>query len=98
MSKLVREEQWVWVVVQAPGGNEQFLGHYNEEDNISFIPAFLVKQEAEEALPLLPKVTGARYEVQAIQIEDLSQRAAASGFRIYALNGKGEVLEKIDPS
>ena len=34
------EDQWVWVVVQDPGEKEQFLGQHNEQENVSFIPAF----------------------------------------------------------
>lgn len=31
MSELIQGNPWVWVVVQDPGGNEQFLGQYDEE-------------------------------------------------------------------
>ncbi|MFH1489785.1 MAG: hypothetical protein ABII06_12865 [Pseudomonadota bacterium] len=97
MSELVKEDQWVWVVVQDPGGDEQFLGQHDEERDISFIPVFLGKKEAEEGLSLLSRERDRKYEVQAILIEDLSLRAAANGFTLYILNGKGEILEKMMP-
>ena len=43
MSKTIQEDQWVWVVVQDPEGNEQFLGQRDETEDISFIPTFLKK-------------------------------------------------------
>ena len=43
---MVRKDEWVWVVLQDPGENEQFLGQYDEEKKTSFIPTFLKKEEA----------------------------------------------------
>jgi len=96
MSKLVKDDQWVWVVIQNPGGNEQFLGQQDEERGISFIPTFLEKEGAEQGLMLMARETGSRYEVQAILFEDLSQRASENGLMIFVVNAKGEVLEKIE--
>ena len=95
MSKLIKDEQWVWVVIQNPGGNEQFLGQKDEEKGISFIPTFLEKEEAEQGLTLMARDAGRKYEVQAILFEDLSERAAENGFTLFVVNAKGEVLEKI---
>ena len=50
VSKLIKDDQWVWVVIQNPGGNEQFLGQKDEDKGISFIPTFLEKEEAEQGL------------------------------------------------
>jgi hypothetical protein len=44
MKNMQGEDEWVWVVVQDPGGNEQFLGQHNKQENISFIPAFHSKK------------------------------------------------------
>ena len=95
MSKLIEEDQWIWVVIQDPGGNEQFLGQHDDEKHESFIPVFLEKEEAQQGLSFLVSKKGHKYEVQAIQFYDLSQRAAEQGFMLYVLNGSGEVLEKI---
>jgi len=97
MSKLVSDEQWVWVIVQDPGGNEQFLGQKDMEEGVSFIPTFLEKGEAEQGISRLPKEEGRKYEVQAILFEDLSRRAAENGFMLFLVNGTGRVLEKVMP-
>ena len=97
MNELIKEEQWVWVVIQDPGANEKFLGQNDEEKDISFIPTFLEKEEAEKGLTLMARDEGRKYEVHAIQIEDLSERAAENGLMLFVVNGKGEVLQKIEP-
>ncbi|MCD6297174.1 MAG: hypothetical protein J7M30_08465 [Deltaproteobacteria bacterium] len=96
VSKLIKDDQWVWVVIQNPGGNEQFLGQKDEDKGISFIPTFLEKEEAEQGLTLMAREAGRKYEVHAILFDDLSQRAAENGFALFLLNGKGKVLEKIE--
>jgi hypothetical protein len=97
MSDRIKGDQWVWVVVQDPGGNEQFLGQHDQEKDLSFIPAFLGKEEAQECLPRIPQEKGHSYEIQAIEFDDLRRRAAESGFMVFILNGAGRVLERIEP-
>ena len=96
MSTLVKDDQWVWVVIQNPGGNEQFLGQEDKERGISFIPTFLEKEEAEQGLTLMAREEGRKYEVHAILFEDLSERAAEHGLMLFVVNAKGKVLEKIE--
>ena len=97
MSKLVQGNPWLWVVVQDPGGNEQFLGQHDKEKDVSFIPTFLEKEEALECLEHLTREQGQKYEVQAIQYEELARSSFEHGFALFILNGAGEVLEKIKP-
>jgi len=97
MSKLVNSEHWVWVIVQDPGGNEEFLGQKDTEKGVSFIPAFLEKEEAEKGLAKFSKQEGRKYEVQAIMFEDLCHRITGSGFSLFLLDGTGRVLERLDP-
>ena len=96
MSKLIQEDSWVWVVVQNPGDNEQFLGQHDDERDISFIPTFLEKDEAEQCLRYLSREKGKEYEVQAILFKELAKHSTQYGFMVFILNGEGEVLEKID--
>ncbi|MBW2344328.1 MAG: hypothetical protein JRF53_10030 [Deltaproteobacteria bacterium] len=96
VSKLIKDDQWVWVVIQDPGGNEQFLGQKDEEKGLSFIPIFLEKEEAEQGLTLMARDASRKYEVHAILFEDLSQRASENGLMLFVVNGKGEVIEKIE--
>jgi len=97
MSSLIQENPWVWVVVLDPGGNEQFLGQHYKEEDISFIPTFLEKDEALECLDHLTRDEEKKYEVQAIQYEELARDAVDHGFMLFILNGAGKVLEKITP-
>lgn len=97
MQNMKEEDQWVWVVVQNPGGNEQFLGQHDEQEDISFIPAFTDKEAAQQGYPNLTRAPGHKYEVQAILREELIKDAAAGGFWVFLLNESGDILEKINP-
>ena len=98
MSSVVAKEAWVWVVVENPGGKEQFLGQHDESGNISFLPTFLDKEAAQQGFLQLARNQKHKYEVQAILIEDLADQALVSGFMIFILDGNGTVLEKINPA
>jgi len=94
---MIQNDRWVWVVVQDPGDNEQFLGQRDEAKGISFIPVWLEKDAALDGLRLLARDRGIRYEVQAIQYETLAPKAAEAGFRVFVLDASGKVLEQIAP-
>jgi hypothetical protein len=97
MKNMQDDDQWVWVVVQDPEGKAQFFGQHHKKENISFIPAFHSKEEAQQCLLDMPRQKGLKYEVQAVLFEELSKDAADGGFMIFMLNENGGVLEKIKP-
>ena len=90
-------DQWVWVVVQDPGGKEQFFGQHDKLENISYIPVFRSKEEAQQCFMNMVHRKNCKYEVQAILFEELVKDAKASGFMIFLLNDSGDILEKIKP-
>ena len=90
-------DQWVWVVVQDPGGQEQFLGQHDNLEDISYIPAFRSKEEAQQCFMNMALRKNCKYEVQAILMEVLAKDAAANEFMIFLLNENGKILEKIKP-
>lgn len=92
----IQKDTWIWVVVQDPGGNEAFLGQHDEVNDISFIPAFLEKEEAQGCLEQLVMEAGKKVEAQAIRYGFLSRYAGEHGFTIFILNSKGEVLQMMD--
>ena len=98
MSKIIEENDWVWVVIMDPGEKEQFVGQQDDAEGISFIPAFLEKEAALKGLALLTREEGHRYEPQAIRFNDLSRQAKENGFMIFFLTEDGKVLEKIRPA
>ena len=95
MTEPIKNDQWVWVVVQDPERNEQFLGQYDEKKDESFIPVFLEKITAQIGLDYLVREKGHKYEIQAILFEELVHHAAENGFNVYVLNGSGHIMEKI---
>lgn len=95
MSGLIKDDQWVYVVIHGPEGNEQLLGQQDEEYHILFVPVFLIKEEALMNLNLLAREKDIKYGVQAILYEDLVARISGQGYMLFVLDGTGKVLEKI---
>lgn len=97
MTKEIKSDTWIWVIVQNPGANEQFLGQHDEETNVSFIPAFHQKEDAQQCLIQLTTEKKKKYEAQAICFEELAKDAAQNDFMIFMLDQDGKILEKIKP-
>jgi len=97
MKKELKPDTWVWVVVQNPGPQEQFLGQEYQNQNVSFIPAFFKKEDAQQCLVQMTTQKGDKYEAQAVLYNELVKSAAKHDFMIFILNSDGEILEKIKP-
>ena len=97
MGKPDKKDKWLWVVVQDPGGNEQFLGQYDKEKDESFIPAFLEKENAQQGMLHLALEKGKKYEVQAVEYNELLENLAKNGFVLYVLEENGEIMDRIKP-
>ena len=95
MNKEIKSDTWIWVVIQDPGANEQFLGQLDEDKSESFIPAFFQKEDAQQCLIQLKTKKGKKYEVQAICFDELAKDAAKNDFMIFMLTGDGSVRRLI---
>ncbi len=95
MEQRIKNEDWVWVLIQDPERDEQILGQRDDAQGIFYIPAFLTKEEAFQGLPALVRQPDKKYEAQAIIYEDLVRYAVENSAMIYLLNGAGQVQEKI---
>lgn len=98
MHELINENGWVWVLIQDPGKDEQYVGQHYKEENISFVPAFVSKEDALACQGRLSLAQDHRYEVQAIHHEDLVHQAAAGGFVVFLLDAQGTILDRMLPS
>ena len=97
MKNELKPDTWIWVVVQNPGDNEEFLGQEYEDQNVSFIPAFFEKEDAQQCLIHMATNKEDKYEVQALFFKELAEDAGKHDFMVYMLNADGEILEKIQP-
>jgi len=95
--KKLDKDSWIFAVIQDPGANEQYFGLYDDEADLSYIPAFLNKDDAVSCLINLPTQKGVKYEVQAVIFEDLSKDAFENNFLLFLLDGDGKILKKINP-
>ena len=94
---MIKEHQWVYVVVQDPEKDAQYLGQYEPDTDVAFIPVFMEKEHALMCLNLLVKDRGKKYEVQAVMFEELKEHARAGSFKLYVLDNDGAIKEKIAP-
>ncbi len=93
MEEKEKIEGWVYVIVCNPGVNEQFLGLYDKEKSVDFIPAFPSKEAANDCFLTLPKEKGKKYEVQAIHIEELTVEATKNGFLVAMFDNDGNIIK-----
>jgi len=91
----LKDETWIWVVIENPEKNEKIVGQRGKKGNIPFIPVYKSKEEAMQCMNLLARKPGSIYEAQAILYEDVKKYAAENGFMIFLLDGSGTVIEKI---
>jgi hypothetical protein len=94
---MIKDHQWVYVVVQDPEKDAQYLGQYEAESNTAFIPVFIEKEHALMCMNLLVKDKGKKYEVQAVMYEELAEHARTGGFKLYVLSNEGSIKGKISP-
>ena len=91
----VEATTWLYVAILKTGPSEQIVGQTESEHDISFIPAFLDKESAQQAMFHLHLEKKKKYEVQAIIYEDLARHAAENGFLIFVLDDEGKVFERL---
>ena len=83
---------WVYVVVCNSEKNEHFLGLYDKERNVDFIPAFQTKDAASDCFLTLPKESGKQYEIQAVHIDELTVDAEKNGFIVAMVGSDGHII------
>ena len=95
MNMTINADTWLYVVIQKKGVNEQIVGQRDTEHDLSYIPAFKSKEEAQQAMFRLQLEKKSKYEVQAVIYEDLASHAREGGFVIFVLDEEGKVLERL---
>ncbi len=91
----VEATTWLYVAILKAGPSEQIVGQTDTEQDISFIPAFLDKESAQQAMFHLHLEKKKKYEVQAMIFEDLARHASENGFLVFVLDEEGKVLERL---
>lgn len=87
-------EGWVYVFVADPEKEERFLGLFNQEQNVNFIPAFLSKEDANDCFLTMPREKGVKYELQAIHVEELQEIATENDFAVAMVDSEGKVIKE----
>lgn len=87
------DASWVYVFVSKSGVKETFLGLYNEEQEVNFIPAFASKDDANECFLTMPREKGIKYEVQAVHVEELEREATQNQFVVALVDKNGKIIK-----
>ena len=94
MADTEKVEGWVYVFVCDPGESESFLGLYNSEKDVHFIPAFRSKEEANDCFLNLPREKGKKYELQAVHLEELHTDARKNNFIVTLVDQEGKIVSE----
>jgi hypothetical protein len=98
MPQIPDANTWVYTVITNPGSDEQVLGQLDAEAEISYIPIFMEKEDANQGILNLEVARGTRCEVQAVLYDEIARAADKNGFLVYLLDASGNILEKIAPT
>lgn len=91
----IQTNTWLYVAIQKIGNDEQIVGQTDTEHDVSYIPAFLSKETAQQAMFHLHLEKKGKYELQAIIYEDLARHAMEGEFLIFVLDEEGKVVERL---
>jgi hypothetical protein len=83
---------WVYVFVTGAAAQENFLGLYNKEKDVNFIPAFRTKEEANDCYLDIPREKGVKHELQAVHIEELYEIAVKNNFEVAIVDQDGKIV------
>ena len=91
MAKNEHAEGWVYAVVCDQEEDGHYLGLYSEEKDVNFIPVFETREEANDCFLELPREKGAKYEIQAVHIDEITADAEKNGFVVALFDGDGTI-------
>jgi hypothetical protein len=92
MSETEKNNGWVYVFVCDPEKEESFLGLYDAEKDVQFIPAFRSKEEANDCFLNLPREKGKKYELQAVHLEELHAEAKKNNYLVTMVDQEGRIV------
>lgn len=95
MNQAVKQENYLWIIVEKAGGQETFLGLDNA-DGRNFIPAAPTREQALMLMVRLPAApAGTVREVEAINQGLLHKQAQEQGFAVFVVDENGRVLREL---
>lgn len=94
MESKVDQSDYVWVIVERSGHEENFLG-LADEDGGHFIPVTAEKDQCQALLGRLPEPEHVERSVEAINKIELGKQARSEGFAVYLVDSEGKVLERL---
>lgn len=87
--------EWLYVVVARSEEGDDYLGLYDKENKVNFIPTFRTKDDAQDCFLSLPREKGKRYEIQAVHIDELQEQARKNDFLVTLVDKDGKILKQL---
>lgn len=86
-------EGWVYAIICDQEKDKHYLGLYNEEKEVNFIPVFENREAAGDCFLSMPREKGKKYEIQAVHIEEITEDAEKNGFVVALFDGDGSIIK-----
>ena len=96
MSQETNTEDYLFIITEIKNNEESIVGMAGD-DMDQFFPATKTKEEALVLMGRLPDEPGAERQVEAIHKDRLLSQAGAAGYRVFVVNMKGAILERLSP-
>ena len=89
--------EWVWVIVEKKGQDENLLALEDKEQGIQFIPAFASRDDGLVGRSRLGKREGFEYELEAMRMALVAETARTNRFEVFILDDEGKIVERLAP-
>ena len=94
MEPKIDPKEYVWVVVDITGAEENFVGLTNDAGE-QFIPVCASKDQAEALLAQIPAEGDRKRQAEAIHKDQLLKEAAENGFDVFLVDQNGTLLGRL---
>ena len=86
---------WVWVVTEKRGEDEKLYAFELECQTDRFIPVFKTQEQGVICQRGFKKQPGYEYDVEAMRLALVAEKAREFGMDIVFLDGEGTILERL---
>lgn len=92
----VNPEDYVWVVIEIKGTDENFLGLENDAGE-RFVPVTASREDAQALLDRLPAAPqGTIRQIEATHKKQIAATAAEQDFAVYLVDGQGVLQGRLE--
>ena len=94
MAEEKNSKDWIWVLVEK-GESKDVRFFAMEDDGGQYLPVFRSQEDGWAVKPGLLRNVPGEFELQAMQMVNITEAAEKSGVEIWVLNDEGRIVEKL---